>query len=284
MKEQNRNTPSKPSTTLGAGPNQPPPWRLKAVGAFPLPVLLFMVAAFNLILPPSSQLSRSLIFDPPLLFLSLQIVFLTLTSSLVGYISLRGYLQNGSTILILLGSGAVVWGTGSFIAGLYITQPNIGISISNTSALVSSLFHLASGIIASASISSRARPELRKPLLILAYAGVFGFSGLFTLMCVAGMVPAFFVPGVGQTWLRMVVLGSASGVLAVCSIVFARLYLISRSNTLYWYFLALGLTAAGLGAVFFGRAPGDPISWTGRTAMFLGGVYFVKAVSSSFKH
>jgi len=247
-------------------------------------VLLFMVAAFNLILPPSSQLSRSLIFDPPLLFLSLQIVFLTLTSSLVGYISLRGYLQNGSTILILLGSGAVVWGTGSFVAGLYITQPNIGVSISNTSALVSSLFHLASGIIASASMTSRARPELRKPLLILAYAGVFGFSGLFTLMCLTGMVPAFFVPGVGQTWLRMVVLGSASGVLSVCSIIFARLYLISRSNTLYWYFLALGLTAAGLGAVFFGRAPGDPISWTGRTAMFLGGVYFVKAVSSSFKH
>ena len=38
-----------------------------------------------------------------------------------------------------------------------------------------------------------------------------------------------------------------------------------------------------IAAVFFGRAPGDPISWTGRAAMFLGGVYFLKAVRSSFK-
>ena len=242
-----------------------------------------MVAAFNLLLPAPSQLSKSLVFDSPYLFIGLQVVFLTLTSSLVGFISLRGYMQTGSTTLILLGAGALSWGTGSFIAGLYLTQPNIGISISNTSALVASLFHLTSGIIASRSISSRARPTLRKPFLTLAYAGVLGFCGIFTIMCISGIIPPFFVPGVGQTWLRMAVLESASGLMAVSSGIFARLYLSSRSNILYWYFLALGLTAAGLGAVFFGRAPGDPISWTGRAAMFLGGVYFVKAVSSSFK-
>jgi len=243
-----------------------------------------MVAVFNLLLPTSSQLSKSLVFDSPLLFIGLQAVFLTLTSSLVGYMSLKGYLQTGSTTLILMGTGALAWGTGSFISGFFPTQPNVGIVISNTGALVASLFHLTSAIIALGSISARARPGLRKPFLVIAYTGVLGFSGIFAIMSASGMVPPFFVPGVGQTLLRMVVLGSASGLMAVSSIIFARLYLSSRSSTLYWYFLALGLTAAGLGAVFFGRAPGDPISWTGRTAMFLGGVYFVKAVMSSFRH
>jgi hypothetical protein len=83
----------------------------------------------------------------------------------------------------------------------------------------------------------------------------------------------------------MAVLGSAAALFAVSSILFARRYFSSRSrsSTLYWYFLALGLTGVGVAAVFFGRAPGDPISWTGRTAMFLGGTYFLKAVHTAFK-
>jgi hypothetical protein len=127
--------------------------------------------------------------------------------------------------------------------------------------------------------------KIRKSIIILAYGSVLGFTALYSAAALEGMTPPFFVLGVGQTVLRMAVLVSAAALFAVSSILFATRYFASRSRsrTLYWYFLALGLTGVGLAAVFFGRAPGDPISWTGRAAMFLGGTYFLKAVHTAFK-
>ena len=131
----------------------------------------------------------------------------------------------------------------------------------------------------------QSRPSLRKPLLGIFYGGVLLFTTLLSIASLDGLTPAFFVPGVGQTLLRMIVLSSAAAMFGISSLLFARLYFSSESASriLYWYFIALALTGVGLAAVFFGRAPGDPISWTGRAAMFLGGVYFLKAVRSSFK-
>jgi len=85
-----------------------------------------------------------------------------------------------------------------------------------------------------------------------------------------GMVPPFFVPGIGQTLLRMTVLGLAVTLFGVSALLFARPVPQSKIRYLYWLFSIVGMTGVGLASVFFGRAPGDPISWTGRTAMFLG--------------
>jgi hypothetical protein len=206
---------------------------------------------------------------------------------MVGYISFKSYMQNGWTFLLLMGSGALAWGSTSLLSG-WLTNlpsgPNAAITISNTGALVAAIFHTASATW-SKGPSLKKDPRIRRSILVLAYGSVLAFATLFAIVALEGMTPLFFIPGVGQTPLRMDVLGSAAALFAVSSILFARRYFSSRSrsSTLYWYFLALGLTGVGLAAVFFGRAPGDPISWTGRTAMFLGGVYFLKAVHTAFK-
>jgi hypothetical protein len=244
-----------------------------------------MVAVFNLLLPPTPQLSGSLRFEPPFLNAILYTAFLFSTSMAVAYVSLRSYLQTGMTFLALLGSAALVWGATQLAAG-WLTNlpsgPNPAITISNGGALAAGLLHLAGSL--GTGRTGQNRPRLQKPLLGICYGGVIIFTALLAFFSLEGMTPAFYIPGVGQTLLRMIVLSSAASAFAVSSLLFARLYLSeeSPSRILYWYFLALALTGTGLAAVFFGRAPGDPISWTGRTAMFLGGVYFLKAVRSSY--
>ena len=289
MPRTNRNVPEPNSIgrvgqTAGA---LPPTWRPSILVAVPLPVVIVSVAVFNLILPPSAQFNRGLAFEPPFLNAILYTVFLAFTSCIVGYISFKSYMQNGWPFLVLLGSGALVWGSTSLLSG-WLTNlpsgPNTAITISNTGALVTSIFHFVSSTW-SRGPSSRTDLKIRKSIIILAYGSVLGFTALYSAAALEGMTPLFFVPGVGQTVLRMVVLGSAAALFSISSILFARRYFASRSRsrTLYWYFLALGLTGVGLAAVFFGRAPGDPISWTGRAAMFLGGTYFLKAVHTAFK-
>jgi hypothetical protein len=250
-------------------------------------LVIVSVMVFNIVLPPTAQFSRALTFEPPFLNAILYTVFLAFTSFMVGYISFKSYMQNGWTFLVLMGSGALVWGSTSLIAG-WLTNlssgPNAAITISNTGALVASIFHTTSAAWPKGP-SLKKDPKIRRSILILAYGSVLAFTTLFSIAAVEGMTPLFFAPGVGQTPLRMAVLGTAAALFAVSSILFARRYFFSgsRSRTLYWYFLALGLTGVGVATVFFGRAPGDPISWTGRIAMFLGGTYFLKAVHTAFK-
>src|SRR4029077_18457795 len=188
--------------------------------------------------------------------------------------------------LLLLGSASLALGSTSILGTWLANLPgqlNAGITIVNTGGLCASIFHLAGGSITSTRSSIENDLSVRKPLSIAAYASVLSFTIVLTVASLEGLVPVFFVLGVGQTPLRMAVLGSSVALFAVSSVLFARLCLSSKSDTLYWYFLALGMTAVGTLATFFGRAPGDPISWTGRTALFLGGIYFLQAVLTAFR-
>ena len=289
MVKESRNIPeTNPSAGFKSATGNPPfHWKPSIFTALPLPLFIGMVTLFDIILPPTPQFSRALAFEPPYLNAVLYTVFLFFTSYLVAYVSLKSYLQTGMTFLVLLGSGTLAWGSVSLLAG-WMTNlpsgPNPAITISNTGALLAGALHLASSIGATGGTKQN-RPSLRKPILGIFYGGVLLSTAVLTLASLEGLTPAFFILGVGQTLLRMIVLASAAAMFGVSALLFTRLYLSSESasSILYWYILALALTGVGLAAVFFGRAPGDPISWTGRAAMFLGGVYFLKAVRSSFK-
>ena len=257
------------------------------LGAIPLPVVIGLVAVFDIVLPGPAGFSRSLTFDPPFLNAVLGTIFIGCTSFAVAYLSYRSYGQNGWFFLVLLGCGAMVWGSMSVFGGWVIGLPglaNAGITIQNTGGLVATGFHMTSALWTRGP-SHRSDLKVHRSFLVIAYAGVVAFTTIFSILALEGLTPPFFVLGVGQTVLRMVVLSAAAGLFLSASFLFGiRFYAASsHSKTLYWYFLALGLTGVGLGAAFFGRAPGDPISWTARTAIFLGGAYFLKAVHTAFK-
>jgi hypothetical protein len=286
----NRNIPEPDITGSGhlttPGAHKPHGWRPSLLGAAPLPIFIGLLAIFDIILPPAAQLGSALRFEPVYLNAILYTVFVSITSFLVAYISLKGYLQTGFSVLLLLGSASLALGSTSILGTWLANLPgqlNAGITIVNTGGLCASIFHLAGGSITSTRSSIENGPRIRKPLSITAYAGVLSFTTILSIASIDGLVPLFFVLGVGQTPLRMAVLGSSVALFAVSSVLFARLCLSSKSDTLYWYFLALGMTSMGTLAIFFGRAPGDPISWTGRAAQFLGGIYFLQAVLTAFR-
>src|SRR5437870_8712164 len=157
--------------------NIPPQWKPNLIVAIPLPVVIISVVVFNIILPPPAQFSRGLAFEPPFLNAILYTMFLAFTSFMVGYISFKSYMQNGWTFLVLMGSGALAWGSTSLLSG-WLTNlasgPNAAITISNTGALVTSIFHVISGTW-SRGPSPQKSPKIRKSIIILAYGGVLGF-------------------------------------------------------------------------------------------------------------
>jgi len=114
--------------------------------------------------------------------------------------------------------------------------------------------------------------------VILAYLGVLVFTALLTITSIRGAIPPFFIQELGPTLLRQVVLGTAVALFGISSLLFMRLYSKSKEAFQYWYSLALALIAVGLSAVFLQKAVGSPIGWAGRSAQFLGGVYFLVAV------
>src|SRR5439155_1665691 len=108
-----------------------------------LPIFVAVIALFDVMLPTS--VAASLAFNPLLVFAALQTLFLFGTAVVVAYISLKSYLSGGSRTILLLGSGTLAWGFASMVAGWLLGPPggpNIGVTISNSGALVSSLFYI----------------------------------------------------------------------------------------------------------------------------------------------
>jgi len=255
----------------------------RRIGVVPVPILVALIAIFDVILPTS--VAANVAFNPLLVFAALQTMFLFGTSVVVAYISLKSYLSGGSRTILLLGSGTLAWGFASMVAGWLLSPPggpNIAVTISNSGALFASLFYIASATTTMRASSSR-DSKRRKSKLLLAYGGAVGFLTALTLFAFLGATPAFFVPGVGSTLLRQVVVAAGLFLFAASSILFMRLYYDSRSGILFWYSMALALTTIGFAAFYFGRTVGDPIAWTGRIATYLGGIYSIIAIWSAIR-
>ena len=191
MPRTNRNIPE-PKSIGRAGQTAgtlPPTWKPSVLVAVPLPIVIVSVAVFNLILPPPAQFNKGLAFEPPFLNAILYTIFLALTSFIVAYISFKSYIQNGLTFLVLLGSGALAWGSTSLLAG-WLTNlpagPNPAITISNTGALVASIFHIVSGAW-SRTPSPQKSVKIRRSIIILAYGGVLSFTALYSIAALEGV-------------------------------------------------------------------------------------------------
>ncbi len=253
----------------------------RRIGAIPIPLYIGLIAILDILLP--AGLLASPAYNPAIVFAALQTIFLFGTGCVVAYVSLRTYLSSGSRTVLLLGGGALAWGTAQMIGGWLLGPPggpNLAITVANIGALFAGLFH-----IMSASSTRRSGRDSKRRFLksVSTYGLVIGFLILLTLLAFIGATPAFFIPGVGSTQLRLVVVAAGLFLFTVSAIVFVKLYQDSKSGILFWYSMALALTAIGLGAFYVARIPGDPIAWTGRSATYLGGVYFLFAVWSTVK-
>lgn len=246
----------------------------RGLGAVAIPAFIAVIVALAI-------LNIKTVFEPPLLLPALNTLFVSVVSFTVAYISARCYIKMGLFNVFLLGCGVLMLGAGNLIAGWLITapgSPNVNVVIHNTGALLGSLFHAVGAMCPLQEIDAGKMSKHRKFAVVFAYLGVLLFIALVTIASLREAVPPFFIQGVGPTPLRQAVLGSAVTLFAISSFLFMRRYYKFKVDFLYWYSLALALIATGLSAVFLQKAVGSPIGWAGRSAQFLGGIYFFIAV------
>jgi PAS domain S-box-containing protein len=243
----------------------------------PVPVLITLIIFFG-ILHTSAK-----VIEPPYLFPILNTVFLFLVSCVVAYVAMRSYLASGSSTILLLGTGVLVFGTGSFASGWTIVRwgVNVSATVHNAPLLLAAIFHIC-GVIASArEHPPETDPVHRRWKLFAAYITAPVFVLSVFLLSVEGIMPVFFVAGVGTTALRQAVLASAFVLLIYSSSYMMTRFFLRKEPYLYWYSLALALLAVMSAGFYIQPAIGSPVGWIGRGAQYLAGVYFIVSVISA---
>ena len=252
----------------------------RRAGFLPLPALVLMTGALYFCVKPS------FFYDPPWLVLTANELFIAAICFAVAYIAMKNYMATGRLQILLLGCGVLSIGLGGAVSGFVRGLPggeNLTVTIHSTGALVGSLFYFTSGLVLLAGISPEAGARRKMLWLLFGYLGLFLFMGLMTIASIKGIVPVFFVQGAGLDILRKGILGTADALFVFSSLVFMGTYLKNREVFLYWYSLALALTAISLTVLFFLKAAGSPVGWAGRLAQYLGCAYFLAALRAGMR-
>ncbi len=224
--------------------------------------------------------SNDIFFNPPYLLLSLNLIFWTTATLAISFISAKSFLKEGSAIVIINSCSIIVFGVSVIISGWAQTfSVNKSIALSNPCILVASTLQVLSAILAFTGNEESKTPN-RKRLLAIAYTASVIFVLVNTTIALLGYYPLFFAAS-GPTLLRQVILGSAVFFFAVASIIFGIQYLRSKSSSLYWYALAIGLFSVGLFSAFEQKAIGDVPTWLGRIGLYVGTLYLTAAILAS---
>jgi hypothetical protein len=218
----------------------------------------------------------------PFLLLALNFVFSLLASFLIAFLIARSFLVRRTPELLLVGCGVIAWGTAG-LAGVTFgilgaagapLDTNLFITTHNLCVWLSALCHLAG-----AAFSLRPKREIPAAgrWLAAAFTLTLGAVGLVALSALAHWTPIFFVQGQGGTLVRDFVLASATAMFLLSAALLGGLNRKSLSPFLYWYTLALALIAVGLFGIMIESVHASALSWTGRAAQFISGVYMLIA-------
>jgi PAS domain S-box-containing protein len=232
---------------------------------WPVPLLLAAIVVLWIADPQACYESCAVV-------LLMNIVFAGLVSLCIASLAGGGFIVNRLPGLLLLGSGALAWGTTSVVACALVNRgANVFITIHNLGMLLSALCYIG-GL-------ACWRGRVRRPAvwLVAGYAGTLAAVALLTWAALTGHTPAFFIQGQGGTPLRQAVLvATIAGYAGTAGLMLWR-HRRQPSSFLYWYGLGLTLLAVGLAGFTLQAVHGGLLGWTGRCAQGLGGVYLLVA-------
>ncbi len=240
----------------------------------PIPVLLCLILslwAARLQTPHESLVT----------LIVMNFLFSTLASVAVTFLLGRSFLARPVPDILLLCSGGLIWGLCSVLAPLLGGDDyNIILTIHNLGVWLGACV-----LLAGASLARKRERLLPRPAatLVLTFSLVLGLVSLVARLSLAGLIPAFFIPGEGGTLVRQFTLGSAISMLVLTAALlqpekgrratsFARLY------SLALLLLALGLLGVGMQTVV-----GSLLGWVGRIAQYLGGLYMLLAALAGLR-
>ena len=237
-----------------------------------IPVYLILIAVFLV-----ANIKAA--FNPPILLLLFNTLFLGLIPLYVAYVAYMSFRSSGSTGVLLNGTGMLVLGLGAIAAGIINYLPdsmNANITVQNTSFCAGALLQLIGILVALSGTVPQQRSDDGLKCTLL-YGGSVIIVFFFSLAAVTGAIPPFFIPGVGFTPLREVLIASAVEFFALAAGILLWLYYREREDYFFWYSIGLDLIGIGLVAVHFPSVLGSPLGWVGRSAQYLGGVYILIA-------
>jgi PAS domain S-box-containing protein len=247
------------------------------------PSFLVLVALGAAIATLASAVRPSLFWDPPWLILLGNTVFVTGVGVAVAYLALRTFSFNGRIQLLLLGGGVLTFGVAAGVAAAARSFPggaNLNVTIYNLGALMGAALHaLATFLLLSGASPDVSLPR-RRTWIAVGVLAAGGAVAIVTGAALGGLLPPFFVQGVGPTAMRQRVLGAADVLFLFSAAVACGTYLRTREPFLYWYASALALSALSLTAFALQSSVGSPVGWLGRLSQYVGGVYFLVALAN----
>jgi PAS domain S-box-containing protein len=218
-------------------------------------------------------------FNPPILLLVFNSLFLGLIPLYVAYIAYKSFMTSGSNGVLLEGTGMLMLGLGAIGAGVVNYMPNsmnANVTVQNTGFCIAAFLQLIGILIALSGTAPRQRPGDASRISIL-YGGCVVVFCTFTIAAVSGSVPPFFIQGTGFTALREAIITSAIEFFVLAAGVLLWLYYKKREEFFFWYSIGMALIGIGLLAVHFPAVLGSPLGWVGRSAQYFGGVYLLIA-------
>lgn len=218
--------------------------------------------------------------NPRWLFLLLNTTFVALASFVAAYLTAQAYLVTRQMQLAWIGGGLLAFGLATLLSALASIDQNTAVTVSNTGALLSSLFYLGGclrALVWSQPFGTEGRGLLSMTFI---YGAAVAVVLLLFLLSSEGITPSFFVPGEGGTALRQVVINTTVALFAVSG--FSTLIVFRRSGTafLYWFALGLLLIALSLFTAGYAKTLGDPVSWLARSTQYIAGIYFLIGVAT----
>jgi hypothetical protein len=241
--------------------------------------LAAMLVLLNAIVP-GAPLTSSFYFNPPYVYAALNTIFLVPAGLAIAYLSAKTFRFGGPVGIHLMGAGALALCLATLSTWAGVTSQDI-----NFYFVFLDLFGLffGGGLQAAGAIVSyfgvTVEPEKREHATIAIYLTVLVFALATIAADVLGWIPPFFATS--PTLVSKEVIGVAAVFFAVSTILLARTYIVTNSEVIYWYMMAMLLILMSVITYQFIRHPGDPISWLYRCISFLYGGAFLTAVVKS---
>ncbi len=239
-----------------------------------IPILVLLAVTISLDLTPIRE--HALIATESIIVLNF--FFITVLNLIVAGISGNSFLKNGSLNLLLLSCALIISGLVSVIGSITgAVSANYGITILDIGLLTSAGLQVMSAIVTLTTTSSSQNIQ-RKIALTAAYTVTIAFVIFLTAMALFNVLPTFFMSD-GATIISQLFSSTSIFFFAISGGLFLWQYFQSKSENLYWYSLALLLFAMGEFSFLFQMQVGDIHSWLSRIAFYIGGLYFLIALT-----